>query len=296
MNPRFALLLMVLLPLAACKNETPAPVSDAATTEAAASNATDAKPASAENPEAKAAAEANVKAAAEAAAKSPPPVLGTDYIEIANGQPFDTVDGRIELAEIFGYVCPACAAVQPTVHAMKSKFPGDVHMVYVPAAFGSMWDTYAKAYYAADAMGLIEKTHEAMFRAIHLDKTLKGERGIDTPEEIAAFYKAYGVDPKQFVSSMSSFAVAAKVNRARQWAMVSFGDTPGGTPTFVVNGKYRVTGRTWDDAFRVINQLIVSERAKAAAAAPPAATAPDAAAPAGDSPASEAPAAAPTAA
>ncbi|MGV8922851.1 MAG: thiol:disulfide interchange protein DsbA/DsbL [Thermomonas sp.] len=286
MNARFALLLMVLLPLAACKNETPAPVSDAATADVATSNAADAKPASSEDPEARAIAEANVQAAAEAAAKSPPPVAGVDYVEIPNGQAFDTTDGRIEVAEIFGYVCPACAAVQPTVHAMKAKFPGDVHMVYVPAAFGSMWDTYAKAYYTAEAMGLVEKTHEAMFRAIHIDKTLKGERGIDTPEEIAAFYQSYGADPKQFVSSMASFAIAAKLNRARQWATASFGSAPGGTPTFVVNGKYRVTGKTWDDAFRVINQLVVAERVKAAALAPAAAAsaAPPAAEPAAATP------------
>ncbi len=285
MNARFALLLMILLPLAACKDETPAPVGEASTADVTGiANTSPAAPASAEDPQAKAIGEANVQAAAAAAAKSPPPVPGTDYVAIVNGQPFDTTDGRIEVAEIFGYVCPACAAVQPTVQAMKAKFPGDVHMVYVPAAFGSMWDTYAKAYYTADALGLIEKTHEAMFRAIHIDKTLKGERGIDTPEEIAAFYQGYGADPKQFVSSMASFAVAAKVNRARQWALTSFGDSPGSTPTFVVNGQYKITGKTWDDAFRILNQLVVAERAKAAAATPPALVAP-----AGDAPAVAAP-------
>lgn len=288
MNARFALLLMLLLPLAACKNETPAPANDSATTDAAAA---DAKPASAEDPEAKAAAEANVLAAAEAAAKAPPPVAGTDYVEIENGQPFDTADGRIELAEIFGYVCPACASVQPTVRAMKSKLPPDVHMVYVPAAFGQMWDNYAKAYFTADAMGLVDKSHDDMFRAIHVDKTLQGERGMDTPEDIAAFYKGYGADPKQFVSSMASFAVDAKVNRARQWIMAAFANGNASTPTFVVNGKYRVTGKSWDDMFRIINQLIVEERVKAASAPSPAGNAP-----AGNAPAQQATAAPPAAA
>ncbi|MEO6228225.1 MAG: thiol:disulfide interchange protein DsbA/DsbL [Thermomonas sp.] len=267
MKTRFVLLLIALLPLAACKNETPAPVGEADVAETAAPAATQS---SAEDPADQAKAEASAKAAADAAAKSPPPVLGTDYVEIPNGQPFDTTDGRIELAEVFGYVCPACAAVQPTVRAMKGTFPGDVHMVYIPAAFGSMWDTYAKAYYTADAMGLVDKTHDAMFRAIHVDKTLKGERGMDTPEDIAAFYQTYGADPKQFVSSMASFAVAAKVNRARQYAMAAFGDGRASTPTFIVNGKYRITSPTFDGMFRSINQLIVAERAKAAASAPPA--------------------------
>jgi len=269
MTPRLALLLLVLLPLAACKQDAPAPVDPAQP----AANAPAARQATAMDAASKAAGEAAIKAAEEAAAKAPPPVAGTDYVEIANGQPFDTTDGRIEIAEFFGYVCPFCAAVQPTVSAMHAKLPPDVHMVYVPAAFGAMWDNYAKAYYTAEAMGLVDKTHDAMFRAIHIDKTLKGERGMDTPEEIAAFYAAYGADPKQFTSSMQSFAVAAKINRAKQYILGAFtnGDSAS-TPTFIVNGKYRVKGKTVDDMFRVLNQLVVAERARKGAAAPAAAT------------------------
>ena len=273
---RHALLLLALLPLAACKQDAPAAVAPAE-----ASTAEAAKQASAQDAATLATAEANAKAAAEAAAKAPPPVAGTDYVEIPNGQPFEPADGRIEVAEVFGYVCPFCAAVQPTVSAMKAKFPPDVRMVYVPAAFGSMWDNYAKAFYTAEAMGLVDKTHDAMFRAIHIDKTLKGERGMDTPEEIAAFYAAYGADPKQFVSSMESFAVATKVNHARQFIMNAFtnGDQAG-TPTFIVNGKYRVKGKSIDDMFRVLNQLVVAERNANAAAAPAAPAAEGDAAPA----------------
>lgn len=283
----YALLLLALLPLAACKNDAPAPVTETAAAPAAAS----AQQASAEDPSQKAAAEAALKAAEEAAAKAPPLVEGVDYAEIPNGQPFETTDGRIEVAEAFGYVCPYCAAVQPTVRAMKEKFPPDVHMVYVPAAFGGPWDNYAKAYYTAEAMGLVDKTHDAMFRAIHIDKSLKGERGMDTPEQIAAFYAAYGADPKQFTSSMQSFAVAAKINRGKQFILNAFSNgDQASTPAFVVNGKYRVKGKSVDEVFRVLNQLIVAERAKLAAATPataPAAT--DAATPAAPA---EAPAAA----
>ena len=263
---RHALLLIGLLSLAACKNEAPtAPAADAGATAPIAA----AQQASAEDPQAKAAAEAAIQAAEQAAASAPPPVAGTDYVEIPNGQPFETDAARIEVAEIFGYVCPFCAAVQPTASAMKAKLPPDVNMVYIPAAFGAMWDNYAKAFYTAEAMGLVDKTHDAMYRAIHIDKTLKGERGMDTPQEIAAFYAAYGADPGQFVSSMQSFAIASKVNRGKQFIMNAFsnGDTPS-TPTFVVNGKYRVKGRSVDDMFRILNQLIVAERAKLPAAAP----------------------------
>ncbi|MFT4178893.1 MAG: thiol:disulfide interchange protein DsbA/DsbL [Thermomonas sp.] len=283
---RHALLLIALLSLAACRNDAPAPVAEAAsnaTPQAAAST----QQASAEDPERVAAAEALIRAAQDAAAKAPPLVSGVDFVLIPGGQPFDTTPDRIELVEVFGYVCPFCAAVQPTVSAMKAKLPADVHMVYVPAAFGSMWDNYAKAYYAAEAMGLVEKTHDAMFRAIHIDKTLKGERGMDKPEEIAAFYAGYGADPAQFLSHMQSFAVATKANRGKQFIVNAFaadGATPS-TPTFIVNGKYRVKGKTIEDMFRIVNQLIVSERANLPA---PAAATPTADAPATDASASSA--------
>ena len=114
-----------------------------------------------------------------------------------------------------------------------------------------------------------------------IDKSLKGERGMDTPQDIAGFYAAYGADPGQFVSSMQSFAVASKVNRGKQFIMNAFsnGDTPS-SPTFVVNGKYRIKGKSVDDVFRILNQLIVAERAKLSAA--PAADAPPPVAPATD--------------
>jgi thiol:disulfide interchange protein DsbA len=262
------LIMLALLPLAACKDKAPAAVADSPSNTPAASEVKT-QAASAEDPQRAALAEANVKAAAEAAAKAPPPVEGTDFVTIPNGLPFDTAPGKIEIVEYFGYVCPACAAIEPTVAAMRAKLPPDVHFVPVPAAFGSMWDNYGKAYYAAEAMGLLEKTHEAMFRAIHVDQILKGERGMDTPEEIAAFYKNYGADPGQFLSSMQSFAVAAKLNRARQSMTAAYvnGDQMG-TPTFVIDGKYRVKGKTTDDMFRIINQLVVAERAKLAAGTP----------------------------
>ena len=282
MTSRLAMLLLILLPLAACKQDAPAEPAQPAAATTATANAPAAQQASAQDAATSAAAEAAIQAAEAAAAQAPPPVPGTDYVEIAGGQPFDTTDGRIEIAEIFGYVCPFCAAVQPTISAMKAKLPPDVHMVYIPAAFGGPWDNYGKAYYTAETMGLVDKTHDAMFRAIHIDKTLKGERGMDTPEDIAAFYAAYGADPKQFASSMQSFAVATKVNRAKQYIVSAFGngDTPS-TPTFIVNGKYRVKGKSTDDLFRILNQLVVAERAKLGAAAP------------AQAPASETPAAAP---
>ncbi|KLN98868.1 thiol:disulfide interchange protein, partial [Stenotrophomonas maltophilia] len=169
---------------------------------------------------------------------------------------------KIEVTEIFGYVCPACAAFQPLVGPWKAGLPSDVNFVYVPAMFGGTWDDYARAFYAAQTLGVQEKTHEALYAAIHSQKTLKGERGRDSVEDIAKFYAAYGVDPKQFAATMGSFAVNAKTNSAKQFAQRS---QISGTPSIIVNGKYLVKGKSFPDMLRIADHLIARERGAAQA-------------------------------
>ena len=40
-----------------------------------------------------------------------------------------------------------------------------MNFVYVPAMFGGTWDDYARAFYAAQTLGVQEKTHEALYAA-----------------------------------------------------------------------------------------------------------------------------------
>jgi len=274
---RTALLLSLLLPLAAC-NQTPAP---SATTPPSAATTASATPSAAAEAAAAAAnaAPAAASSAAPAAAAStataadaavPPPagsgaplVAGTDYEEIQGGQPFDPLNGKIEVVEVFGYVCPACFRFQPLVNAWEKSLPADVRFTYVPAAFGPEWVPYAHAYYVSQSMGLVAKTHDALFNAIHVAQTLPGEGKKPDEAAIAKFYGQYGADPKQFLDAMHSFAVDAKVNRAKQF-MTRSGVQ--GTPTLIIDGRYRVLGKSYDDMLRIANQLIAQERAAGVAA------------------------------
>jgi thiol:disulfide interchange protein DsbA len=147
---------------------------------------------------------------------------------------------------------------QPVVRAWKAQLPANVRFTYVPAQFGGPWDRYARAYYAADALGLVPRTHDLLYNAIHLDRTLKGERGEDSVQDIAAFYARFGADPQQFASTMSSFAIDGKMRKAKQF-MSRVGIE--GTPTLVIDGKYRVKGKTREDELRIANQLIAQELA-----------------------------------
>ncbi|MDQ3287854.1 MAG: thiol:disulfide interchange protein DsbA/DsbL [Pseudomonadota bacterium] len=189
----------------------------------------------------------------------PAPVVGTDYVEIPGGQPY-TPGEKIEVTEAFGYTCPACANFEPLVHAWSEKLPADVEFEPVAAPFGGFWNTYAKAFYTAQSMGLLDETHDAMFRALHVERSLPTQPA-PSDAEIAQFYARFGADPKAFQSTMASFATNAKLRRAQQFLQTSGVDS---TPTLVVNGKYRVTGRGFDEILRITDHLIARERAASA--------------------------------
>jgi thiol:disulfide interchange protein DsbA len=266
---RGTLLLASLFALAACNNPQPVTGQPAETPPTPAAST----PAPAGTP-ATPAPQPSTPPAEAAPLQGPAPVAGKDYVEIAGGTPLQPAPGKIEVAEVFGYTCPHCASFEPLLQAWKARQPADVNVVPVAAPFGGYWIPYAKAYYAAQALGLAEKTHQAMFNAIHVERTLPVQP-LPTREQIAAFYAKHGADAAQFASTMDSFAVNAQLKRAEQFLQRSGVDA---TPTLVVAGKYRVTGQGLEDNLRIAEHLIARERQGAAAA--PAAPAAPAATPA----------------
>jgi len=211
-------------------------------------------------------------AARPAAASAFVPRAGVDYEVLPVAQPTYGL-GKIEVAEVFSYQCIHCAEFQPQVNAWKKTFPADARWEYVPAVFGGTWDNFARAFFAAQILGVQPRTHDAVFKAVFIDKAIKG----GSLDDIADMYAKFGVDRDKFLATMKSFGVTAKLNRAKQFALRT-GITA--TPTIIVNGKYRVNVTT-DGGFPVmlstVSYLIGQERAaaaKATAAPPKAAPAP----------------------
>ncbi len=184
-----------------------------------------------------------------ASAKTPALVDGTDYVVIANAQPYAPLAGKIEVAEVFGYWCPHCAAFQPQLSAWTRKLPADVRFTYVPAVF-SAGDAFARAYFAAEHFGVLARTHEAMFPAIHVDGVLAQNASVD---EIATYYGQHGLDAAKAKAYMTTPQVDAKLAHAHQFALRSGVE---GTPTLVINGRYRILGASHEDSLRIASQLI----------------------------------------
>ena len=267
MLKRLPILCAALLTLAACShasdnnNATPAPANSTTTTAAtAASAAAAATSASAAAPATPASTAPAASSTAEAASAQTPPaaaaapfvdngkwVAGKNYVVIEPAQP-TTYPGKIEVTEVFSYGCPACNEFHTTVDRIAHSLPANAVMNYLPASFrpDENWPMYQRAYYAAQALGMANKAHDAMFDAVWKS----GELGTDdlatgklkpheawpTIDDAAKFYARYGVDPKEFVAVANSFSVNTKMKRADE-LVKAYGVE--GTPTMVVNGKYR---------------------------------------------------------
>ena len=186
MTLRLVVPVVALLLVAACSRNAPAPATDAASAPAADTAAGTPAATAAATP-LDPAAQAAVADILASAAAAPAPVAGTDYVEIANGQPLEPLDGKVEVVEIFGYTCPHCATFAPLMSAWKSIAPADVRVTYLPAPFGGYWEPYAKAYYAAEALGVAEASHDAVFRAIHIERALPVQP-VPSNEQMGEFY------------------------------------------------------------------------------------------------------------
>lgn len=187
-------------------------------------------------------------------ANAEPWVAGEHYRVLDN--PVRTVsDNGVEVAEVFWYGCPHCYNFKPLAEAWEENAPDYVNYVKLPAALGRSWEPHAYAFYALEAMGELDKVHDALFDA------LAGERRpLNTPEALADFVAGYGVDAEKFLENYNSFGVRAKVQQAQ--AKIR-GARITGTPTMLVDGKYVVTASmagSYENTLKVVEYLVEKER------------------------------------
>lgn len=171
--------------------------------------------------------------AAHAQSAAPEFKEGVHYIKLA--EPVRTRDPKkIEVVEVFQYGCPHCFHFEPQISAWKKTLPGDVDFSPLPVVWNAPGQLQAQAFYAAQALGVLDKIHPAMFAAYH-------EKGntLDSKQRIEQLFVAQGVKADDFAKAFDSFGVTSQVNQAKA-RVLSY--KINGTPELIVNGKYRVDG------------------------------------------------------
>ena len=161
---------------------------------------------------------------------------------------------RIEVVDVFWYGCPHCYTFLPLLEVYEQIKPEYVEVRRLPAIFRENWAAHARAYYTSMLLGVEHQTHRALFEEIH-----EHRNPTDHKEALAAFFERQGVDRTKFGQTYDSFAVESLVRKS---ALMQQRYGIRGTPSVVVNGKYRVSGRLaggLDNMIQVVMALVDKE-------------------------------------
>jgi thiol:disulfide interchange protein DsbA len=188
-----------------------------------------------------------------ALAQDAPYRAGVHYFEIEQAP---TQRDNVEVTEAFSYLCNHCATFEPYMQNWKGRMPENVVLKRISVGFGRRaWELYSRAYVTASLMGIEEASHVAMMDAIW-----KEGRQMRSLDELAEFYTQFGVGKESFVATAQSFNVDTQMRR-EQRMIQTYGVT--GTPSMIVNGRYRVSSNQqvpgFDAMLSVVDFLVARE-------------------------------------
>lgn len=183
-------------------------------------------------------------------------VAGRDYRRLAVPAPTSVDAGVIEVCEFFMFNCIHCFNFEPMLTAWSEMLPDGVELVRVPALFNDLAELHARAFYAAETLGVLERLRQPLFDEIH-----RHGNALATRDDLRDFFALHGVDADSFDTAFDSFAVAGKLRRAEELNRL-YGVNA--TPSMGVNGRFLTQsppGGTNSDMLAVVDALVESEQA-----------------------------------
>ena len=183
-------------------------------------------------------------------------IEGQHYERISPAVKTATTDG-IEIVEVFWYGCPHCFDFEPHINEWVGNKADDINFKRMPAIFNKSWVPHARAYYTAEILGVLDRIHPELFKALH-----EKRQQIMTEESIKQFFIDNGVSKEDFDTTYNSFAVDTKTRQAVA-ATKDYGIT--GVPAIIVNGRYWTSARLTGDfegMLKATDHLAAKERAR----------------------------------
>lgn len=139
----------------------------------------------------------------------------------------------IEVVEVFSYACVHCFNFESLLQAWAAAQPEDVDFHRAPAVFNPTWELFAKVFFSAEALNVMDKVHYPIFESLHLHAVDLRE----TPLLEKLFRDVGGVEVRRFLDVFNSFTIHSRVQQARAQARM-YRITS--VPTMIVDGTYRV--------------------------------------------------------
>jgi thiol:disulfide interchange protein DsbA len=178
-------------------------------------------------------------------------VAGHDYVVLSTPQRQEN-NGKIEVLEFFSWGCPHCYEFYPKLSRWLSTLPKDASFKRVPVGLGHPeWEALAKAYYALQSTGDVDRLDSQIFEDIH-----KNHVWLYDEQSITAWIGKHGVNVAKFTAAFRSFGVNTSEAQAEQ---KSVDYRIPGVPTLAIDGKYTVDGDQ-EKMLATSSQLIAMER------------------------------------
>ncbi len=178
-------------------------------------------------------------------------VAGHDYT-VLDAVQREQNNGKIDVVEFFSWGCAHCYEFYPKLARWLATLPKDTSFKRVPVGLGHPeWQALARAYYALQATGDVDRLDALVFEDIH-----KNHVWLYDEPSITAWVGKHGVDVAKFTAAFRSFGVITSTGQAEQKAIdyrIS------GVPTLAIDGKYSVSD-SQEKMLTTSTQLIAMER------------------------------------
>jgi len=162
---------------------------------------------------------------------------------------------KFEVNEVFSYHCGHCYNFESVLEPWFESLADDVDVQRTPAVWQPAMEVYARAYYSAVMLKVLDQVHMPIFEAIHVKR-----QPVRSEKDLVPIFAAAGVDSAKFSQVYNSFGMTSMVNQAKARGR-SYRTQ--GTPEMVVNGKYRISSRMaggFEGMLNVADFLIAKER------------------------------------
>lgn len=131
----------------------------------------------------------------------------------------------------FNYACPGCYSIEPFIADLKQEYP-QLKIKPVPVELRPSWKIYVKAYYIAEKLAVLAKSHNKIFHQIHIEKQM-----FNNDNDMKKFFLSLGVSEKSYDEIAKSYWLKTQVRQSKRYAQ---SHRIGTTPTLLVNQRYKL--------------------------------------------------------
>jgi thiol:disulfide interchange protein DsbA len=160
---------------------------------------------------------------------------GTHYTKLSQPVPTVVSAGKIEVAEVFRFGCPACFRFEEHIRAWD--MPEQAEFVKTPVVWERVTETHATIYHIGKRMKKEKEISAGIFKAIFENNPAGNQRALSKREDVLSFLQGFGFSEAKASKFLDNKTIAKDVEeskvRAEQFAIDA-------TPELFVDGRYRI--------------------------------------------------------